>query len=373
MKRLLIIHRALAPYRIELFNWLFKQFDCKIYFEYGKPFEQTFKEDFLKERMKFEYDILPSGFAGIANLRLSLPSILRREKPDIIMCSELNLITAILLLFKRMNGNPPLIAMCDDNLSIAQHMLNHKKVNRYLLSSIDGMIGCDTRAIKLISDRLGNSPKMHYLPIVQDDRYIRLRMQSQLDRATKIRESHDIKSEDKCILFVGRLAEEKNLEYLIAQFGKLAQDEHHVHLMIVGEGALGEKLRHQSEQLTSSGRIHFVGKKEGDELYAYYAAGDMFVLPSKRDAFAAVVNEALIAGLPCIVSDIAGSVSMLNEHNGLSIDINKEDDLLHKMQKLLKSLTQPFSSSSLKPSLMPKTFDQYMIDLEQFINSLVQE
>lgn len=370
MKRLLIIHRALAPYRIDLFNELSKAFDCHIYFEYGSAFEQPFDQEELNKRINFKYGILEPGKFGVNNLRLSLFSLVRKIRPDVIMCSEVNAITAILMAARKLVRNPPVVAMCDDNLSIAEEMVFSRPVNKFFISRLDGIVGCDTRALELYREFLPHAPQLHYMPIVQDDVYIRQILSRQLKNAAEIRKYYGIGDTEKCILFVGRLAEEKNLEYLITQFDKLASQMQGVHLMLVGNGPLEKELKALASSLKSGRLIHFTGKKEGAELYAHYAVGDLFVLASKRDAFAAVVPEAMIAGLPCLISDIAGSVSMLDGKNGIKLDLSVENDLCNKLLLILPRLDKPFSDDVLKPCLLPQSFEKYIKQLVSFLSSI---
>ena len=59
--RILIIHRALAPYRIDLFSHLAKRYDVELYLEYGQPLEQNFNLAQQGERIQFDYKLLAPG------------------------------------------------------------------------------------------------------------------------------------------------------------------------------------------------------------------------------------------------------------------------------------------------------------------------
>ena len=66
--------------------------------------------------------------------------------------------------------------------------------------------------------------------------------------------------------------------------------------------------------------IEAIGMKTGEDLLAYYAAADCFVLPSYREGFPNTVLEAGAMGLPCIVTDINGSREIIqNGVNGMIV------------------------------------------------------
>jgi glycosyltransferase involved in cell wall biosynthesis len=68
-----------------------------------------------------------------------------------------------------------------------------------------------------------------------------------------------------------------------------------------------------------------VGRLSGDEVYKHYAAADVLILPSSREPWGLVVNEAMAAGLPVIVSDRVGSATDLVEGRGTGIVIPHDD------------------------------------------------
>lgn len=111
------------------------------------------------------------------------------------------------------------------------------------------------------------------------------------------------------LLFVGRLAPQKNLSLLI---GAVAQMQTNVFLDIVGEG----ESRKDVEALIRKYGLQNVklhGKKTGEELIECYKLADIFVLPSFKEGFSLAMLEALAAGLPVIVSDSSEMRHILGE------------------------------------------------------------
>lgn len=116
------------------------------------------------------------------------------------------------------------------------------------------------------------------------------------DGSKGIRQEFNIPSNRVVVLYVGRLSLEKNVEKLIKDFTKLRRKN--VHLLIVGYGPERLRLEQLRNDLNMIDKILFVGPRTDVE--RFYSAADIFVLPSKYEAFGQVVLEAMAAGLPCI-------------------------------------------------------------------------
>lgn len=99
------------------------------------------------------------------------------------------------------------------------------------------------------------------------------------------------------LLFVGRLAPEKNLELLLEAFLHIPE-ELAVHLVFIGDGPD----RHRLEKIASHNpRIHFTGSLTHSETLKLFPAADLFVFPSTQDTQGLVTAEALAQGIPCVV------------------------------------------------------------------------
>jgi len=106
----------------------------------------------------------------------------------------------------------------------------------------------------------------------------------------------------KMVLFVGRLVEYKGVEYLIEAAATLRDDV----FVVVGEGPLSGSLRSKAERM-GLGNVVFAGRVSGGRLPEYYAACDVFVLPSvtRQEAFGIVLIEAMASGKPVVSTNIS--------------------------------------------------------------------
>jgi glycosyltransferase involved in cell wall biosynthesis len=117
----------------------------------------------------------------------------------------------------------------------------------------------------------------------------------------------------KVLLFVGRFSQEKNLSFLLRAFGKLSQNPENPRMLLdlVGYGPLEAELRRLAEELDISPLVRFRGKFPQAELPAMYRSADALVLPSVSEPWGLVVNEAMLCGLPVLVSTQCGCAADL--------------------------------------------------------------
>jgi glycosyltransferase involved in cell wall biosynthesis len=112
------------------------------------------------------------------------------------------------------------------------------------------------------------------------------------------------------LLFSGRLAPVKRVDLLIDAFAGMADERPEWDLLIVGDGALRDALRRRVPDRLRQ-RVVWTGFLEQEDLTLAYHAADVLVLPSDREPWAVVVQEALAAGLAVVASDVVGAAHEL--------------------------------------------------------------
>lgn len=119
---------------------------------------------------------------------------------------------------------------------------------------------------------------------------------------------------------VGRLAEEKNHEFLIHLMPKLLDINPSVKLLIVGEGSLEEELTRLARDLGVENQVILVGSQS--DIQGFLSAFDVFAFPSLYEGLGISFLEAQFNGLPCVVSEgipeeaiISSNVNMVNLDN----------------------------------------------------------
>ena len=107
-------------------------------------------------------------------------------------------------------------------------------------------------------------------------------------------------------LFVGRLIGAKDVATLLEAHARLEASGSPLWTLIVGSGAEAESLHARAQDLRLR-QLVFAGARKPPDLPALWAAVDLFVLPSIHEPWGVVVNEAMAAGLPVVLSDRVGA------------------------------------------------------------------
>ena len=150
--------------------------------------------------------------------------------------------------------------------------------------------------------------KLIFSPYCVDERKFAFSPDQEGENRARIRQELGIPDDAIVVLSSGKLSKKKGVDMLSPAIRQLPEDlRRRVHLLLVGEGPLRDKV---TEQCSAAPAIKttLVGFQNQDALAAYYNAADVFVLASReRETWGVVINEALINGLPCVVSDRVGS------------------------------------------------------------------
>jgi 1,2-diacylglycerol 3-alpha-glucosyltransferase len=114
--------------------------------------------------------------------------------------------------------------------------------------------------------------------------------------------------DDVLLAYMGRVAPEKNLEYLLQAFAGVARTVPNVHLLILGGGPkeYEEKLKSMPGELHIEERVRFTGMIPYDQLPSYLAMCDVFVTASVTEVHPYSVIEAMATGLPIMGIDSPG-------------------------------------------------------------------
>lgn len=134
-------------------------------------------------------------------------------------------------------------------------------------------------------------------------------------------------------LYVGRLAPEKNITGLVEAFARYRSVAGKWSLVIVGDGPQRNQLERQCASLGVAGHVKFAGLKTASETTPYYAFAKCFILPSTREPWGLVVNEAMASGLPVLVSERCGCAEDLVDprRNGFLFNPTRDGDLTGRM------------------------------------------
>ncbi|WP_173921764.1 glycosyltransferase family 4 protein [Agromyces sp. Marseille-P2726] len=137
-----------------------------------------------------------------------------------------------------------------------------------------------------------------------------------LAERAKAREVFSLDDDDRVVLFIGHEFERKGLNYAIEA---LAHAPTVMLLVVGGDAASIPKARALAEKHGVAERVLFVGRRH--DLPLFFAASDIFVLPSAYEANALVVLEALACGLPVVATPVGFAPELVHDgENGFLVD-----------------------------------------------------
>ena len=151
---------------------------------------------------------------------------------------------------------------------------------------------------------------------------------------TWVRDKYGIPADALVVVFVGRIERIKNLGLLLRAVSRVVVQED-CYLLVVGAGSLLEEMRQLSQHLSIDRRVVFVGTVPGNDLPAFYRAGDIVAYPGLDECYSLVVLEAASCARAVLGTD---HPVMLEEFadGGRAATIHKRNDMNSLAGKLLE-------------------------------------
>ena len=376
-KKLLLFQSKIMPYRVDMFNFLAKNFNAKFIF-FNKKLESKEVRKYgliqpknYEKKLNMNKQYLLNGLSLFNKdiFRFGIFKNLRSFDPDIVITYEYSLSTISSIIFKKIfKRKYKIFVMTDENI----YSFNKRKGFRYLvlliiIKLIDGMILANKNVKSKFIKITNNKFSFLYNPIIQDEKKFRIELKKSVKLSKKNFYKYKL-DKKKIVLFVGRFSSEKRIEDLIKNFSKI--NDPSLRLFLIGQGAQYKFLKKLSIRLQCSQRIFFLGKQEDIKLYSWYNIAQLFILPSSSELFGAVVNEALLSGLKVICSNRAGASVLINRSNGIIFDFKKRRDLFVSMKKMVKKINHLSIKDlkSTKKNLMPYSFNSINSELLKGLN-----
>jgi glycosyltransferase involved in cell wall biosynthesis len=156
-----------------------------------------------------------------------------------------------------------------------------------------------------------------------------------------LRRKLGLTSEDRMVLYLGRLEASKGISFLLEAFSRL--DSQNAVLIIAGDGSERTALEAAARQAGVDRRVRFAGYVPIESAPEYYSLAWVFVLPSitmrsGKEPWGLVVNEAFNQGVPVIVTDAVGAAAgglVIDGLNGLIVAERDAGALANAMRRLL--------------------------------------
>lgn len=150
------------------------------------------------------------------------------------------------------------------------------------------------------------------------------------------RAHYDLPQEVRLLLYVGRVAFEKNIDFLIDMLPRVLAKHPNTRLIITGEGPAHDTLVRRAQEVGVADSVLFLGylDRQGS-LQAAYRAADIFVFASRTETQGLVLLEAMALGTPVVSTAMMGTLDVLKEGEGCLIAEDNHDGFATKVNQLL--------------------------------------
>ncbi len=180
-------------------------------------------------------------------------------------------------------------------------------------------------------------------------------------RSDALRASWGLRPDQLAVLYVGRIAAEKNLPVVLQAFAAIRSRVPDARLILVGDGPSRPEL-----QQTRPEHVH-AGVRRGDDLAAHFASADLFLFPSLTETFGNVTLEAMASGLPVVAYDYAAAAEhIVHGDNGWLAPFDDSAAFVEGAVKLaLDGALRQHMRVRAAQTCLPLGWNQVMDDLER--------
>lgn len=204
----------------------------------------------------------------------------------------------------------------------------------YCDKTVTELIVPTKKTYDLFKEKYEYTRNIHIVPTgVEVERFYKEENDSK--ETEKIRKSLGLKKSDFVLLFVGRLASEKNVTFLLDNQAKLVHKNPNCKLLIIGDGPDMEEFKSQVKKLKIEDNVIFTGKIPWDNIHKYYQIPQVFVTASHTETQGLTLLEAMAASVPVVgFDDEAFRDVVVPDLNGY---LFKEDkDYLEYIERIMK-------------------------------------
>lgn len=344
--KVMSITNIISPYRIPLFNAISEMGNFSFKVITLAEREKNRKWEIEKEKIKFDYQILPGWHWFIwrekqevaIHLNRGVFKVFLEYKPDVVITSGYDSLAywqAFLYckIFKKkfiLWNETTLLSV--GSIRGPKGLLKKiiiKGANKYIVSGI--------KAKEYIM-HLGAKYEDVYISLdTVDVSYFR-------EKVIKYQNKHDFFTEKEkypkiIILYIGQLIKRKGISQVLKALNILGDPD--ISFMIVGNGPEERNLKIFCKE-NKLQNVFFEGFQQQEMLPKYYALADIFILPSFEEVWGLVINEALASGLYVLSSKYAGaSYDLIKKGwNGEIFDPNKVEEIIELIKRVKENISE---------------------------------
>ncbi len=279
-----------------------------------------------------------NGFLSLIN-----PAIVRElrvNRYDAVLIHGHSHATDLLAMASAKIFQVPILMRCETHLDLKRSKLK-RSARRVLMNVLYGKVCAGCLPIGSLNRAFYQAhgvsdEKLFTVPYAVDNSFFIQAADRFKEKGNALKSELGLPLDRKLILFASKLMERKRPQDVLEAFDSIKSTCPPAALMFVGSGEQ-EGLLTKMVRDRNISDVHFFGFQNQSELSKFYAVADVFVFPSENEPWGLILNEAMCAGLPLIVSEEIGAAADLvrNGENGFTFPARNVDQLSQHLRTLL--------------------------------------
>ncbi|NQY30825.1 MAG: glycosyltransferase family 4 protein [Flavobacteriaceae bacterium] len=305
-----------VPYREKVHEFVAENLRAEYTVVYFSKMESNRQWDF--NQGNYKYNILKSSEfrfrKRIIHINFNIYKELNSLNPDVLIVSGLGP-TSLLAVFWAKIKNKKIIPFTDAFL-LSESSLKLNKIQIYLrrkiYSTSKACIGASKGSIEMFRYYGAKSKNIFQSHLCIDNKYF---FETYKSYKTSLKRDFDL-------IYSGRLTDDKNIDFFTQVIVELKKKKPNLSVLIIGSGPAEKKVVKKLRDVNVS--FNFPGFIDQKDLPKYYMKAKLLLLPTKRDAWGLVCNEASAVGTPVVTTKYAGAANDLVIHKitGLVLELD---------------------------------------------------
>jgi len=320
--------------------------------------EQGLVVDVIPERRRFDLSVLTT-----------LRKMIEERGPGIVVTHSVK--SHFLLWRSHISQQYPWVAFHHGYTTTDRKMRLYNRVDRWSLPAADRLITvCHAFALELARNT-GVAPES----ILVQHNSIQPQPPATDAEAQAVRSRFTIATDERIVLAVGRLSKEKAHIDLLAAFSRLraSNPEAKARLIIVGDGPERGRLETAADSFGCKESVVFAGRVS--DVRPFYAAADVFALPSHSEGSPNVLLEAMAAEIPVVTTKVGGVPEMVEDNvSALLVAANDSSSMATAIARVLmdSALAQRLTANASTLVATRYTLENYVRSLTKIYGEVIE-
>ena len=341
--KIILLHNIISPYKTLLFNSLEQILGGNLNVLYWAETASNREWRIDTNELKFPFEVMFKGkIDDTSSIKLAIETYkkLNLYNPEVVIIGGYDRLACWAALFWAKKHKRKAIVMIESHYLDRPRSVIKESVKKLFISRCNAILAAGTRHRDYVI-RLGAKSENIFIMRGVGGVNLSLYQTAVLEgRKNKIELCNKLGVPCRnYFLYVGRFSPEKNLLFLLKTYEKLKNKERTDNwgLILVGDGPQRKEIE---SFIKDNGikNVFFPGFIQKEKLPYFYAISDVFVLPSISETWGLVVDEAMVSGLPALVSNQCGCYPDIVRDgiNGFSFDPFNENELFGFMKDIVK-------------------------------------